>query len=73
MTGQANRSRSASRPRLSRFEIERRVEDGSQRMHLAHCAPRTVYGYALEQGWISHAEFEQAREWNGNLWNYCGD
>ena len=61
-----------SRPRLSRFDIEERADE-KDRMMLACSSAATSYSYALERGWITKAEMDEARDHYGRLWNYCGD
>lgn len=61
------------RPRLSPFDIERRADTPQDAMMIGASSASTAYRYALERGWITQAEYDQAREWHGRLWNYCGD
>lgn len=56
-------------------EIRRTTEEraGKDRMMLTHSAPYVTYRYALERGWCTQAEHDDARAHYGNLWDYCGD
>jgi ribulose bisphosphate carboxylase small subunit len=57
---------------MSQLDIARRAPE-EHRVSL-NCGARSVaYRYALEQGWITQAEHDEAREYYGSLWNYTGD
>lgn len=60
------------RPRLSQWDISRMAPE-EMRMQLQNGARYMAYRYALEQGWITQAEHDQAEEFFGNLWTYTGD
>lgn len=57
---------------MNRYEIEQRADE-KDRMMLACSAPYVAFRYALERGWITQAEHDEARDRHGRRWNYCGD
>lgn len=57
---------------MSRYEIEQRADE-KDRMTLVHSAPYVAFRYALERGWITQAEHDEARQRYGRRWNYSGD
>jgi hypothetical protein len=52
---------------MTPFEIERRA-DPADRMTLNASAPYVSYRYALDRGWITQAEYHEARKRYGRLW-----
>lgn len=63
----------AERIREIRRDTEARAREYGDAMMLTHSAAYVTFRYALERGWCTQAEHDDARAHYGNLWNYCGD
>lgn len=59
-------------PPMTRVDIERRANP-ADRVMLEHASPYVVFRYALDRGWITQAQHDDARDRSGHLWNYAGD
>lgn len=57
---------------MTESEIIQRADE-RHRAELSNGSRRVVFRYALDRGWITEQDFEQARRHYGRLWEYTGD